>query len=284
MSEPQPAATLFPPTQPDSKTRRYDRQLRLWASSGQTALENARVLVLGADATSTAVLKNLVLPGIGHFTIVDDATVCPADSGNNFFLAGRDSLGRERAKEAVRLLREMNDGVEGCADTRSVREAVKDAGWLKGFSLVVAHNLPQDTLDELATTLWEDDSSPPLIVIRSAGFLAEFYIQFPEHTSTLFRSVHRDLLSTNDHSSNRITLRDPPHPPHLRAFSIIALRLSLHRLRRTRSDRSLPRSFPAHLNSRPLFLACCARWPHSIDVCRKESIQEARAGYEEEAR
>lgn len=36
---------------------------RLWASSGQTALENASVLVVNGSATATQVLKNLVLPG-----------------------------------------------------------------------------------------------------------------------------------------------------------------------------------------------------------------------------
>lgn len=49
--------------QPDAHTQRYDRQLRLWANSGQTALENARILVVGANPTATQLLKNLVLPG-----------------------------------------------------------------------------------------------------------------------------------------------------------------------------------------------------------------------------
>jgi len=39
------------------------RYLSLWAASGQSALESARVLVLSASATSVQALKNLVLPG-----------------------------------------------------------------------------------------------------------------------------------------------------------------------------------------------------------------------------
>jgi amyloid beta precursor protein binding protein 1 len=178
------SATTLLSAQPDNKTRRYDRQLRLWAASGQSALERSRILVLGADATSTSILKNLVLPGIGHFTLVDDKIVTGADAGNNFFLDGWDSVGKNRASEAVSLLRELNDGVEGDADTRSIKAAIGDKEWLKTFTIVIAHNLDKNLLDELAATLWEDIMSPHLIVIRSAGFLAEFYIQFHDHTST----------------------------------------------------------------------------------------------------
>jgi len=32
---------------------------------------------------------------------------------------------------------------------------------------------------------WEDDSYPLLVVVRSAGFLAEVYIQYHEHAGKL---------------------------------------------------------------------------------------------------
>ncbi len=35
----------------------------LWASAGQRSLEQARVLLVGCDATGCQALKNLVLPG-----------------------------------------------------------------------------------------------------------------------------------------------------------------------------------------------------------------------------
>ncbi|KAF7360342.1 NEDD8-activating enzyme E1 regulatory subunit [Mycena venus] len=168
---------------PDSKTRRYDRQLRLWAASGQSALENSRLLVISASATSTSVLKNLVLPGIGHFTILDSATVTPRDAGNNFFLEGESSIGKSRAKEAVRLLAELNDGVEGKADTSSLEHILDtDPGYFASYTLVIAHNLEPKLLERLSTLLWADDTLPTLVVVNSAGFLGEFYIQFHEHT------------------------------------------------------------------------------------------------------
>ncbi|KAF8908198.1 hypothetical protein CPB84DRAFT_1767560 [Gymnopilus junonius] len=168
---------------PDNKTKRYDRQLRLWAASGQNALESSRILVISGTATSTSILKNLVLPGIGQFTILDSTKVTPEDAGNNFFLEGPSSIGKSRAEEAVRLLSELNDGVEGKADLRSLEEVLeKDKEWLSEFTIVIAHNLEAALLDKLSGLLWEDQGFPSLVVVRSAGFLAEFYIQYHEHT------------------------------------------------------------------------------------------------------
>lgn len=168
--------------QPDNKTRRYDRQLRLWAASGQNALENSRVLVISGSATSTSILKNLVLPGIGHFTILDHTNVTPEDAGNNFFLEGHSSIGKSRAEEAVRLLAELNDGVESSADTSNVEDILQmNPSYLTSFTLVIAHNLDPSLLENLSNLLWSDVTFPMLVVVRSAGFLAEFFIQFHEH-------------------------------------------------------------------------------------------------------
>lgn len=50
---------------PTSKEKKYDRQLRLWAASGQQALEDAHILLVnsGPGVAGIETLKNLVLPG-----------------------------------------------------------------------------------------------------------------------------------------------------------------------------------------------------------------------------
>ena len=103
---------------PTAKEKKYDRQLRLWAASGQQALEDAHVLLLnnGPGVVGVETLKNLVLPGIGNFTIVDESIVTEEDLGVNFFLA-EESLGRSRADESCRFLRELNPEVNGNAVT-----------------------------------------------------------------------------------------------------------------------------------------------------------------------
>lgn len=132
-------------------------------------------------------MKNLVLPGIGHFTILDPTIVTPEDAGNNFFLEGFDSIGKSRADETVRLLGELNDGVEGKAEKSKAFEDVlkNDLKWLTSFSVVIVHNLEKKSLEHLSAILWQDSSNPPLVVVRSAGFLAEFYIQYHEHAGLL---------------------------------------------------------------------------------------------------
>lgn len=104
--------------------------IRLWASSGQSALENASILIINGTATGASTLKNLVLPGelfltpnrfkidrlvgIGKFTIMDNELVQGEDVGNNFFLE-KSSLGKFRAEEVVKYLGELNSDVVGLA-------------------------------------------------------------------------------------------------------------------------------------------------------------------------
>ena len=115
-----------PPLQgPTAKEKKYDRQLRLWAASGQQALEDSKVLLLnsGPGVVGVEALKNLILPGVGSFTIVDEAEVTEEDLGVNFFLE-EESLGKARAEETCNYLQELNPEVNGFAIREvSLREA-----------------------------------------------------------------------------------------------------------------------------------------------------------------
>ena len=101
---------------PTAKEKKYDRQLRLWAAGGQQALEEASVLLLNSNSGVIGVetLKNLILPGVGNFTIVDEERVTQNDLGINFFLT-EESLGKSRAAECCTYLNELNPEVNGRA-------------------------------------------------------------------------------------------------------------------------------------------------------------------------
>jgi amyloid beta precursor protein binding protein 1 len=58
-----------------------------------------------------------------------------------------------------------------------------DPAYLTSFTLVIAHNLETKLLGRLSQLLWDNPSHIPLVIVRSAGFLAEFFIQFHEHPS-----------------------------------------------------------------------------------------------------
>ena len=76
---------------------KYDRQLRLWGAEGQRLLSEANILLIRADAVGSETLKNLVLPGLRSFTILDDYVVDESDLGNNFFCTS-ESKGKPRAE------------------------------------------------------------------------------------------------------------------------------------------------------------------------------------------
>ncbi len=154
------------------------------------------MLVIGSSATATSILKNLVLPGIGHFTLLDHRDVSPADAGSNFFFEGPTSIGRNRADEAVRLLAGLNDNVDAHADTRDIADILaSDPTYFLGFSLIVTHNLSPILLTRLAQLLWENPSAPPFIPVRSAGFIAEFYVQFHTHEGASSFECHLTVSS-----------------------------------------------------------------------------------------
>lgn len=54
---------------------------RLWGDHGQAMLEGAQVCVINATSLGTEILKGLVLPGIGGFTVVDGGIVTEEDIG-----------------------------------------------------------------------------------------------------------------------------------------------------------------------------------------------------------
>lgn len=196
--------TTPPPIQaPTAKEKKYDRQLRLWAASGQQALEGSHVLLVvsgnndgssGSSVAGVETLKNLVLPSIGQFTIADSATVTEADLGINFFLRLQ-SLGQSRAEECKQLLEELNPDVKGHAvitvcSLSSGRDGcianveqplshlLKDPSCLRPYNLIIlCARLPpkqRRTICEYA-----QQHSISVIHIQSAGFYSSFSLQLP---------------------------------------------------------------------------------------------------------
>ncbi|KAJ1028268.1 hypothetical protein NDA13_003712 [Ustilago tritici] len=169
---------------PSAHTQRYDRQLRLWASSGQSSLERSRILVVGASALSAQILKNLVLPGISSFVLLDDAIVNDADLGVNFFLQPGESEGKYAAEEMCRLLAEMNSSVTCSAKLQNPAALLQtNPGFFSGFTLVISVNQSRSFDLSLSEALWAlQPPSPqvPLLRVRSAGMLAEMQISLKE--------------------------------------------------------------------------------------------------------
>uniref|UniRef100_A0A2K6E2J7 NEDD8-activating enzyme E1 regulatory subunit n=1 Tax=Macaca nemestrina TaxID=9545 RepID=A0A2K6E2J7_MACNE len=141
------------------KEQKYDRQLRLWGDHGQEALESAHVCLINATATGTEILKNLVLPGIGSFTIIDGNQVSGEDAGNKYFFLIQVKcfvFKKNRAEAAMEFLQELNSDVSG-----SFVEEV------------------YITLLRLADVLW--NSQIPLLICRTYGLVGYMRIIIKEH-------------------------------------------------------------------------------------------------------
>ena len=162
----------------EDRDKRYDRQLRLWGDHGQAALERARVCLINATSTGSEILKNLVLPGVGCFTIIDSVKVTASDIGTNFFLTGK-SVGSSRAKCCAHFLQKLNN-----VKVEYIEEDVEEIlnsnpTFLCKFTIVIANSLPEMTLSRVSKILWS--SSIPLLVSKAYGLLGFIRIALPRH-------------------------------------------------------------------------------------------------------
>ncbi|KAL2070367.1 hypothetical protein VTL71DRAFT_13393 [Oculimacula yallundae] len=179
---------------PSDKEKKYDRQLRLWAASGQQALEDAHLLLLnsGAGTVGVETLKNLVLPGIGKFTIADTANVEEADLGVNFFL-DEACLGKSRAESCVKLLLELNPDVEGEWFKSNKGESPFDVQQ-KYTIILYTYPIEPQALEVAQTYALEH--KVPLIAIHSAGFYSYFRTYLPGSFPIV--DTHPDSTATTD--------------------------------------------------------------------------------------
>ncbi len=128
-----------------AELERYDRQIRIedLGISGQSKLQKASVLIVGAGGLGCPVSFYLVAAGVGHVAVVDKETV-ELSNLNRQILHWSNDIGRPKGASMVEKLRQLNPEVEvttlqKTVTNRNVRQLVKD------FTVVV------DALDNWQT-------------------------------------------------------------------------------------------------------------------------------------
>lgn len=171
---------------------KYDRQLRLWGPDGQKRLSEASILLINATAAGTETLKNLILPGVGFFTILDDKLVEERDLGTNFFVT-QDSIGKSRSETTKDLLVELNEDVKGFHIHEPVNKYInsKDMLFFKEFTLIIASDLTDAEVMKLTDISNELDI--PFILLRSYGMIGYLRQYKREHCSIESKPADKQL-------------------------------------------------------------------------------------------
>lgn len=136
---------------------------------------------ISSQTLGTETLKNLILPGIGQVTIIDDQDVKERDLGNNFFYEPSD-FGQPRHSAALKHLLELNEDVKGQSEhgsTTSVLGREDRLAFVSSFSLIVACEISETEARELGKLCQETGTT--LLVIRSYGLIAYLRVQAGEH-------------------------------------------------------------------------------------------------------
>ena len=167
------------------KSKRYDRQLRLWQSHGQMKLEESALCLLNASALGAEILKNLILPGIGSFTIVDGCTSKSSESLNNFFTLS--NQGKSRSEAMLPYLLELNEEVGGIAVNANPSQMIKnEINFFKKFNLIIATGLEEDDLMTLSEFCYCQEI--PLVVVKICGFFGYLRVSIPEMCSKFIQT------------------------------------------------------------------------------------------------
>ena len=201
------------------KDKRYDRQLRLWGDHGQMDLESAHICLINATGTGTEILKNLVLPGIGAFTILDSQMVSVSDLDSNFFVTS-DKVGTSRATCTTQLLCELNTEVRSNVCTELL-DTILDTSpqFFSQFTVVIATDISEEKLKRLAEILWSENI--PLLIAKSYGLIG--YLRLVVQSHEIIES-HPD----NSHEDMRLDKPFPSLIAHVNGYDLDSMDNTKH--------------------------------------------------------
>ncbi|KAG7834380.1 hypothetical protein KL943_002764 [Ogataea angusta] len=168
---------------------KYDRQMRLWSSSGQKRLVGSRVCVVEANAVACETVKNLVLAGVGQVVLLDSERVSAEDLATNFFVVAEEA-GKARGECAARLLGELNPDSTVIHEKSSFESLLKDRSFWSQFDCVV--NCRLDHCVPLIELLW--DLRIPLLHAHSIGLYSLVRLYCEERTMVETHSSRADDL------------------------------------------------------------------------------------------
>lgn len=117
---------------------RFDRQTPLFGEAGQNKLGTARVAVIGAGGTGSALIPQLALLGVGHLVVVDHDELDESNRNRHFCARESDPIpGTAKVEIARRMAADYNsgmvvEGIQASLLTNAGVAAVKSADYVFG--------------------------------------------------------------------------------------------------------------------------------------------------------
>ncbi len=181
----------------DQELERYSRHILLSQLdySGQQALLNSRVMVVGVGGLGSAAAQYLAGSGIGHLTLVD-GDVVDVSNLHRQVVHSEDTVGMNKALSAQQQLSKLNSGIQIEAITEPLDEAALTAK-LGNIDVVV------DCTDNSASRMLHNrvciSTKTPLVTaaaIRMEGQL--MVVDTNQAESPCYQCVYPDLSAQQD--------------------------------------------------------------------------------------
>ena len=142
-------------------------------------MAESHILLINSTPIGTEALKNLILPGIGNFTIADNVMVTASDHGNNFFVT-EESIGKPRAEVTMELLSELNpDSKAHALNGLGPEDFIKDPSKLAPYTLIIACDLTEEQIVGLGKACTAQKKT--LVLSSCFGLIGYIRLYSPEH-------------------------------------------------------------------------------------------------------
>ena len=154
---------------------RYDRNKQSISDADQRLLAEKRVCVIGCGGLGGGLIEGLARVGVGHITAVD-CDVFENSNLNRQVLSNEMNIGRPKALEAMRQMREINSEVAVTAVSEKLTETNAE-------EIIGGHDLVVDALDNVKARLLLEDvceaQGIPLIHGAIEGWSGEVSVVLP---------------------------------------------------------------------------------------------------------
>lgn len=150
----------------------YDRQIRLWGLEAQTNIRSARVLLINIGSIGTEITKNIVLSGIGHFSILDNNHIVTEEDLGSQFLLSKEDVGKCRIDAVKERIMDLNPRVELTFELDSLDTLM--AQKCDKYDIVIATELNRDQTIQLNS--WTRSNNIPLYTAGSNGMFGYIFV------------------------------------------------------------------------------------------------------------